>query len=165
MLRSAPLRVLGSACQSDFGFDRGVAARVENLPRLDFLNLRDDVHDCFLSLVLLCGETGDYIGFLVWPRAPSPARLGLGKACKAHHDRAWLPSVPPATEPLELHSRGRGRPGHTHLPSTGRVYAGSSSFSQAGHRLCSRVEQDVRSHGNSGSGLARAGISAVGGEP
>ena len=38
----------GSVHQGDFRFDRGIAARIENLARLNFLNLRDDVHDCWL---------------------------------------------------------------------------------------------------------------------
>ncbi len=131
----------GSVGQGDFRLDRRIAARIENLPRPNFLNLRDHVHDCWCASFFLCGVTGNYIGFSGVARAPSPARV----KGQRQRPRAGAPAPHQRTSPVSM--------------LVPRVF----------HRLASATSalesrQDVASHGNSGCRLARAGIPVVGRE-
>ena len=65
----------GSVRQDDFRLDRGVAARIENLPRLNFLNLRDHVHDCRCASFFLCGWDWKLYRFFRCGAGASPAAL------------------------------------------------------------------------------------------
>ena len=107
----------GSVRQGDFRLDCGVAARIENLPRLNFLNLRDHVHDCWCASFFLCGVELEIISvFPVWRGRPRPRES-------------------------RTNVKGRGRVARDHTLYIARVYDGSSSFSQAGVRhFCSRVD-------------------------
>jgi hypothetical protein len=88
----------------------------------------------------LCGETRDYIGFFVWPRA---ARRRNSDGTKSAWDNTnHGGNVAPYSSSYWLRLRPRGRVARGQIGSSPTlVYDGSSRFSQAaGIRLCSTVE-------------------------
>src|SRR6185437_7208773 len=128
-----------------------------------------DVHDCFWPLAVLCGETGDYIGFFRVARTRPLLRDSAG--AKRLQETLRTAAQPPLAFQLlhfdSVHARGRLRHArHKGPPRTARVYADSSSFSQAvGMGFCSTVETRCSSARKLWPRITGTGISAASCEP